>query len=165
MRSAQTRQQRCCQNAGHCLKEKESLVPFVKRMPFFFYACVIPFFLLGTSGSFCKFNSFLLISFFNLILNLFIYLFVPYTTTPGQSGPGSDRNEEVPSITYISSITGTSPSDCLVSYIGHSLGWVLPLCREAVGVFYGSSRLSNPNEYDTKLHLMVRFQFRRSREY
>ena len=32
-----------------------------------------------------------------------------------------------------------SPSDCLVSYPGHSLGGVLPLCREAVGVFYSSS--------------------------
>ena len=35
-----------------------------------------------------------------------------------------------------SSITGTSPSDCLVSLPGHSLaGRILPLCREAVGVF------------------------------
>ena len=41
-----------------------------------------------------------------------------------------------------SSIAGTSPSDCLVSYPGHSLrGGVLPLCREAVGVFYSPSRL------------------------
>ena len=31
-----------------------------------------------------------------------------------------------------SSITGTSPSDCFVSYLGHSLEvGVLPLCREA----------------------------------
>ena len=37
---------------------------------------------------------------------------------------------------------GTSPSDCLVSYPGHSLGGgVLPLCRGAVGVFYSPSRL------------------------
>ena len=33
---------------------------------------------------------------------------------------------------------GTSPSDCLVSYPGHSF---LPLCGEAVGVFYNPSRL------------------------
>ena len=35
-------------------KEKDSLFPFVKRMPFFLYACVIPFFhqgLLGVSAN------------------------------------------------------------------------------------------------------------------
>ena len=37
-----------------------------------------------------------------------------------------------------------APSDFLVSYPGHSLGGgVLPLCREAVGVFYSPSRLGN----------------------
>ena len=41
-------------------------------------------------------------------------------TTPGQSGPGSDGNEGVLCITQSSSITGTSPSYCLVSYPGHS---------------------------------------------
>ena len=41
-------------------------------------------------------------------------------TTPGQSGPGSNGNEGVPRIPQSSSITGTSPSDCLVSYPGHS---------------------------------------------
>ena len=34
-------------------------------------------------------------------------------TTPGQSGPGSDDNERVLRIPQRSSITGTSPSDCL----------------------------------------------------
>ena len=43
-------------------------------------------------------------------------------TAPGQSGPGSDDNEGVLCIPQSSSITGTSPSDCLVSYQGHSLG-------------------------------------------
>ena len=43
-------------------------------------------------------------------------------TTPGQSGPGSDDNEEVLPISQSSSIIGTSPSDCLVSYAEHSLG-------------------------------------------
>ena len=42
-------------------------------------------------------------------------------TTPGQSGPGSDGNEGVLRISQSSSIAGTSPSDCLVSYPGHSL--------------------------------------------
>ena len=43
-------------------------------------------------------------------------------TTSGQSGPGSNGNEGVLCIPQSSSITGTSPSDCLVSYPGHSLG-------------------------------------------
>ena len=47
-------------------------------------------------------------------------------TTPGQSGPGSNGNEGVLRIPQSSSITGTPPSDCLVSYIGHSLVGVLP---------------------------------------
>ena len=43
------------------------------------------------------------------------------TTTSGQSGPGSDGNERVLRISQSSSITEASPSDCLVSYAGHSL--------------------------------------------
>ena len=43
-------------------------------------------------------------------------------TTPGQSGPGSGGNKGVLRIPQSSSITGTSPSDCLVSYPGHSSG-------------------------------------------
>ena len=40
------------------------------------------------------------------------------------------------------SITGTLPSDCLVSYLGLSLGaGVLALCRGAVGIFYSPSQL------------------------
>ena len=58
-------------------------------------------------------------------------------TTSGQSGPGSDGNEKVLVIPISSSITGTLPSDCLVSYPGHSLGWrVLPLCKDTFGIFY-----------------------------
>ena len=65
-------------------------------------------------------------------------------TTSGQSGPGSDGNEGVLCIPQSSSITGTSPSDCFVSYLGKSW-WVevLLLCREGVGVFYSHSQLSN----------------------
>ena len=63
-------------------------------------------------------------------------------TTLSQSGPGSDDNEGVIRIPQSSSITGISPSDCLVSYPGHSLaGSVLPLCREAVSVFYVPKQL------------------------
>ena len=47
-------------------------------------------------------------------------------TIPGQSGPGSDGNERVLHIPQGSSIAGTSPSDCLVSYPGHSLGVSYP---------------------------------------
>ena len=43
-------------------------------------------------------------------------------TILGQRGNGSDVNEEVLSISQSSSITGTSPSDCLVSYPEHSFG-------------------------------------------
>ena len=63
-------------------------------------------------------------------------------TSPGQSGPGSDDNEGVLCIPQSSSITGTSLSDCLVSYPRHLLGrggGVLPLCRDVVCVFYSLS--------------------------
>ena len=40
-----------------------------------------------------------------------------------------------------SSITGTSPSDCLVSYQDIVEGGVLPYSKDAVGVFYSPSRL------------------------
>ena len=39
-----------------------------------------------------------------------------------QSEPGSDGNEEVLCIPQSAGITKASPSDCLVSYPGHSLG-------------------------------------------
>ena len=41
-------------------------------------------------------------------------------TTLGQNGPGSNGNEGVCRIPQGPSITGTSPSDCLVSYPEHS---------------------------------------------
>ena len=42
-------------------------------------------------------------------------------TTAGQNGHGSDGNEGLLRITQSPSINGASPSDCLVSYLGHSL--------------------------------------------
>ena len=54
--------------------------------------------------------------------------------TPGQSGPGSNG------IPKSSSITGTLPSDCLVSYIRTLVGRGLLLYRDAVGVFYSPSQ-------------------------
>ena len=62
-------------------------------------------------------------------------------TTPGQSEPGSGGNEGVLRIPQITSIIGTSPSDCLVSYPGRSFEWVIPLCKDAVGVSYRPNRL------------------------
>ena len=62
--------------------------------------------------------------------------------TPGQSRPVNDANEGVLRILQSSSNTGSSPIDCLVSYLGHSLGWgVLQICRDAVGLFYRPCRL------------------------
>ena len=60
---------------------------------------------------------------------------------PLLSGPGSNGNEGVLHIPQSSSTTEASPSDCLVSYPGHLLGGVLPLCRDVVGIFYGPCRL------------------------
>ena len=47
-------------------------------------------------------------------------------TTPGYSGPESDGNEGVFHIPQSSSITGTSSSDFLVPYSGHTLGGSYP---------------------------------------
>ena len=43
-------------------------------------------------------------------------------TTLGQSGPGSDANEEVLCIPQYSRITKVSPLDQFMSYLGHSMG-------------------------------------------
>ena len=56
-------------------------------------------------------------------------------TTPSQSEPGSDGNEGVLCIPQSSSITGTLPSDCLVSYLGHSLGGGLTLLQTCRSVY------------------------------
>ena len=62
-------------------------------------------------------------------------------TILSQSGLGSNGNERVLCIFQSSSITGASPSNRLMSYQGHSLKWGLPLCRDAVGVFYSPNQL------------------------
>ena len=43
-------------------------------------------------------------------------------TSAGHNGPESNGNKGILRIPQSSSITGTTPSDCLVSYPGHSLG-------------------------------------------
>ena len=50
-------------------------------------------------------------------------------TTPGRSGSWSDGHEGVLYIPQSSTITGTSPSDCLVLCPGHWLGVLTPLQR------------------------------------
>ena len=63
------------------------------------------------------------------------------TTTPSQSGPESNCNEEILHI-FQSSRTGTSPLDSLVTYQGLSLGvGSYLLCRDVLGVFDRPSRL------------------------
>ena len=47
-------------------------------------------------------------------------------TTPGQSGPGRYGNEEVLHILQSFSTVGSSPSDILMSYPGHSLAEFYP---------------------------------------
>ena len=46
-----------------------------------------------------------------------MYSLVLFAITPGLNGPGSNGNEGVLRIPQSSRITGTSPSDCLVSYL------------------------------------------------
>ena len=58
-------------------------------------------------------------------------------TTPGQSAPRNDGNEGVLRILQSSSITGTSPSDCLMSYQEHSLGESYP-SAEMQSVYSGA---------------------------
>ena len=62
-------------------------------------------------------------------------------TTPGQSEPGSDGNEEVLHIPRSSSITEASPSDCLVSYPGHLLRKIYPSTQMHMLYFAAPSRL------------------------
>ena len=64
-------------------------------------------------------------------------------TTPSQRGLVNDGNKEVLRISQSSSINGDSPSDCLMSYPGPSLGAGITLCRDEVGVFYNPSLLGN----------------------
>ena len=57
-------------------------------------------------------------------------------TIPGQSGSGSDGNEEVLRILQRSCITGTPPSDCLVSYLDTCLGGGAYLFAEAQSMYF-----------------------------
>ena len=60
-----------------------------------------------------------------------------YATIPGQSGSVSDNNEVELCTPQSSSITGTSPSDCLMSYPGHSfgVGWCFYPSAEVLSMY------------------------------
>ena len=73
--------------------------------------------------------------------------------TSGQRWP-CDSNKEVLRISQSSSITGTSPSQCLASYPRHVLYGVLPHWRGALGVFY-SPTLRGNYEIDKKNYSMI----------
>ena len=64
-------------------------------------------------------------------------------TTPDQSGPGSNSNEEVLHIPQSSIITVASPSDCLASYPEYSLGESYSSAKIQLVVFCSSSRLGH----------------------
>ena len=66
-----------------------------------------------------------------------------YTTTPGQSGSGSNGNEGVLNIIQISRAEA-SPSNFLC-HIQDTHRGVLLLCRDAIGIFYNLSRLGSWN--------------------
>ena len=62
-------------------------------------------------------------------------------TTLGLSGPRSDGNERVLHMPQSSCITGTSPSDCLVSYLPHSLWGSYPSVE--VQLVYSTFKILN----------------------
>ena len=74
-------------------------------------------------------------------------------TTAGQSGPGSYSNEGILYCPQSSSITGTLPSDYLVSYLGHSLG--VRLNRDAVDVFYWSAVVLVGSDYKNIIKVFI----------
>ena len=66
----------------------------------------------------------------------------------------SNGNEEVLLIPQSTSITGASPSNCLVSYPGDSLEAVLPLCRDAVCILQPQpSDCKNENNFAVHQYL------------
>ena len=75
-----------------------------------------------------------------------VHLTLPDATTSGKSRPGTDGNEWVLRIPQSSSITRASLSDSLVSYQDTRCVCVavLPLCREADGIYCNPSRLDRP---------------------
>ena len=103
-------------------------------------------------------------------------------TIPGQSGPGSNDNKGVLHIPHIFQARAL-PSDCLMSYRGHSfgesyhsaemqsvystalgkLGWFMPFSRAVAGFDLGSLisflMTITVSGYVAKMHLVVRLHF------
>ena len=84
-------------------------------------------------------------------------------TTPCQSGPGSNGNEGLLWIPPSFTITGTSPSDCLLSCLRHSLG-VLPLCWDAFGVFYSPSWLRYEEVEEIYIYIYINLRSHDSKQ-
>ena len=68
-------------------------------------------------------------------------------TTPSQSGTGRDGNKGVVHISWSSSITGASPSDCL--------GGILPLSRDVISVFCCPGRQCQRKYFTLKLKVKL----------
>ena len=79
------------------------------------------------------------------------------TTTPSHNGPGSDGNEGILCIPQNLRITEASPSDCLMSYPGHTLGESYPSAEmQSMYLFCSPSRLGWLNkETKPKLSLVL----------
>ena len=79
-----------------------------------------------------QFSQTVVIQTFQFSINMQFYLTnrqapFPGATIPSQSGSGSDGNEGALRTPQSPSITGSSPSDNFVSYLGNLLVGVLPL--------------------------------------
>ena len=85
-------------------------------------------------------------------------------TTPGQSRPGSDANERVPRIPRNSNIAGTSPSDFLVSYTGHSMGGGLtPLQRSSQCILQPQSTRQPRKSFYKISTVVIRIEYTKAR--
>ena len=71
-------------------------------------------------------------------------------TTLSQSEPGSDGSKGVLLIPQRSSISGTSSSDCLVSYPGHLLGGGSYPSAEVQSVYYTALALLDKKSFDLR---------------
>ena len=81
---------------------------------------------------------------------------LPGTAIPGQSGPVSDGIKGVLCIPQSSRIIEASPSDCLVSYPGHTLWRVsYPFSRGAIGIFYSHPLADWVNMWNNKISVFA----------
>ena len=101
-------------------------------------------------------------------ISMLLVLFNPQI---GPSGPGSNGNEGVLRIPQSSSTAGTSPSDCLVSYPGHSLGGGSYPSAEVQSVYstapadWAIHRVKCHTVLFQKIQLSISTQFRRQKQF